>query len=85
MSDQSGNKNSFEASAHTLYGCLAQFILVFILIANIVAYIVSAKYRSKISLGKFILCILGWTALTLVFWWMRRGVKNMKGPFRPRR
>lgn len=78
MRDDSNQQESFEDAAHKLYGCLAQAILVFVLITNILAYAFSAKYRATFPLGKFIICTLAWSVLTGGLWWMRRDVRRGK-------
>ena len=72
MSGDRKKNGSFEDAAHTLYGCLAQVILIFVLIANLLAYIFSAKYRAMLPFDKFIVYMLVWIVLTVGFWWMQR-------------
>ena len=85
MPRHSDNKTRFEDAALSLSGCLAQGILVFVLLANILAYLVSAKYRSMFPFWKFLLCTLAWTALTLGLWWINRHAARTRSPFRTRR
>jgi len=72
MSDELKKEDSFENSVHSLFGCLVQGFLIFVLIANIIAYAFSEKYRSMIRPGKFVISVLAFSALTFAFWWIMR-------------
>ena len=85
MACNAPRKDTFEDAAHRLYSFLVLSFLVFIGFANLLAYAFSAQYRSRFPLGKFVLCTLAWTGLTLAFWWMKRQIDRDQGPFRPPR
>ena len=85
MSFNAGRRNSFEDAAHKLFGWLAQLILILVLIANILAYAFSEKYRSTFPPGKFVVYTLAWAGLTVGFWWTGRGLVRSREPFGPRR
>jgi len=82
MARNAPRKDTFEDAAHKLYSFLVLSFLVFIDVANLLAYIFSARYRSMISFGKFVRYILMWTGLTLAFWWMMRQIDRDQRPFR---
>ena len=85
MAFNAPRKDTFENVAQRLYAFLALALLLFVGVANILAYAFCPRYRSTFPPGKFVLCTLAWTGLTLAFWWMNRQIERDNGPFRPPR
>jgi len=79
VSEDVDSGDTFINAGNKLFGCLALCILIFVLVANVLAFAFSAKYRTMIPLGKFVLYTLTWTGLTAGFWWMMRSTILSKG------
>jgi hypothetical protein len=84
ISKDSGSGDSFIDAGNKLFGCLTLCIMLFVLVANILAFAFSARYRTMIPVGKFVMYTLAWSGLTAGFWWMIRSVIRSKGQSRKR-